>query len=130
MIAAMVKTMTWAVGNAKVRKSTLAIRMPARIRPEHDADEGADERGDHALVPDHPPRLPARQADRAQHPDLTRALEDGEHERVDDPEQTHDHRQRKQHVEDVQDRVEAGDLVVHELLPRLRLRVREAGEGF
>ena len=90
MIAAIVKTMTWVVGNANSRKSTFAIRRPARIEPEHDPDERADQRGDHALVADHPPRLPARHPDRAQHPDLARALEHGQHERVDDPEQADD----------------------------------------
>ena len=74
---------------------------------------------------DHAAHLTARHPDRAEHADLARPLEDGQDECVDDPEQAHDHRQRKQHVEDVEDRAEAGDLIVDELLPRRRLRVRE-----
>ena len=90
-------------------------------QPERDPDERADQRGDDALVADHPPRLPAGEPDRAQHPDLARPLEHGEHQRVHDPEQADDDRQREQHVEDVQDRVQARDLVVDELLPGLDL---------
>ena len=45
-------------------------------------------------------------ADRTQHPDLAGPLEDGENERVDDPEEAHDHREGEQDVEDVQDRRE------------------------
>ena len=73
---------------------------------EHDPEDAADERRDHALVADHPPHLPARHPDRAQHPDLARPLEHRQHERVDDPEQADDHGQREQHVEDVEDRVQ------------------------
>src|SRR5918995_6133251 len=98
-------------------------------RAEHDAEDDpqrpADQGGDHALVPDHPPHLAPRHPDRAQHPELSRALEDCEHERVHDPEEADDHRQREQHVEDVQHLVERRDLVVDELVARLHLRVRE-----
>ena len=59
--------------------------------PERNAHRRADQRRDDALVADHAPRLAAGHADRAQHPELTRALVDGQHERVDHPEQAHDH---------------------------------------
>ena len=67
-----------------------------------------------------------RHPDRAQHPELARALEHGQHERVDDPEQADDDRQRQQHVEQVQQRVEPLQLVVLELRLGLQLGVREA----
>ena len=60
--------------------------------PEDDADHRPDQRGDHTLVADHPPRLPAGHADRPQHADLAGALEDSEHQRVDDAEEAHEHR--------------------------------------
>ena len=44
-----------------------------------------------ALVADHPPDLAAGHADGPQHPELARALEHREDERVDDPEQADDH---------------------------------------
>ena len=53
-------------------------------------------------------------------PDLARALEHRQDERVDDPEEADDHRQREQDVEEVQDDVEPADLVIDELPPRLR----------
>ena len=87
--------------------------------------DAADQRGDHALVPDHPPHLAPRHADRAQHPELTCPLEDGQHERVHDPEEADDHGEGEQHVEDVEDVVQAADLVVDELVARLRFRVGE-----
>ena len=96
-------------------KSTRADEKGGEHDAEHDADGRADQRRDHALVPDHAADLTARHADRAQHPDLARALEDRQDERVHDPEQRHEHRQREQHVEDVEDRSEPGDLVVDEL---------------
>ena len=110
-------------------KSTRATSSPARTIPSTIPMNGADQRGDHALVPDHPPHLAARHPDRAQHAELARPLEHGEDERVHDPEQADDHREREQHVEDVQHRVQAGDLVVDELLLRLHLRVREAASA-
>src|SRR5215210_6697589 len=45
------------------------------------------------------PGLPPRHPDRAQHPQLARALEDREHDRVHHAEQAHDHRQGEQDVE-------------------------------
>jgi hypothetical protein len=74
-------------------------------------------------VTDHPPHLTPAGADRAQHADLTGALEHGEHQCVDDPEQAHHDRQGQQHVEDVEHAGEAGDLVVDELLAGLHLGV-------
>src|SRR3954454_11809121 len=70
---------------------------------EHDPDRRADERDDDALVADHPPHLAARHADRAQRAELSSPLEDGQHERVDDPEDAHEHREREEHVEHVED---------------------------
>ena len=100
--------------------------QPAEHDAERDPERPTDQRGDHALVPDHAPHLASRHADRTQHADLARPLEHGQDERVDDAEEADDHRQREQHVEDVQDRAEPADLVVDELLARLHLRVREA----
>ena len=95
------------------RTRSRTARAPRREHSEEHADgdpeRGADQRGDDALVPDHPPDLPAGHADRPQHPELAGALEDRQHERVDDAEQAHDHRQAEQHVEDLQ---ELRDLLV------------------
>ena len=55
MIAAMVKTMTWVVGNANVEEVDLRDQEAGEDEPERDPDERADQRGDHALVPDHAP---------------------------------------------------------------------------
>ena len=49
-----------------------------------------------------PPYLTPGHSDRTQHAQLARALEDREHQCVDDPEQAHDHGERKQHVEQVE----------------------------
>ena len=73
-------------------KSTRATSSAAEHDPEHDPERAADQRGDHALVADHPPHLAARHPDRAQHPELARPLEHRQHERVDDPEQADDRR--------------------------------------
>src|SRR5262249_17022524 len=53
---------------------------------EREAEGGADERGDDALVPDHSPHLPSGHTDCSQHAELARAFENGKHQRVDDPE--------------------------------------------
>ena len=77
-----------------------------RGKADGDPERRADEGGDDALLPDHPPHLAAGHADRPQHPQLARALEDREHERVDDAEQAHDHGQPEQRVEDLERLVE------------------------
>ena len=83
--------------------------------PRSDPERAADQRRDHALVTDHPPHLPAGHPDRAQHPDLTRPLEDRQDERVHDPEEADEDREREQDVEDVQHGAQPRDLVVDEL---------------
>src|SRR2546421_637159 len=70
--------------------------------PERDADGGADQCRDHALMSDLPPHLPPGHPDRTEHADLPCALEDREDERVHDPEQADDDRECEQHVEDVE----------------------------
>ena len=124
-IAAIAKMISCVDGNHEHDRSHAGDQQAAEHEPEHDPEHGADQRGDHALVPDHPPRLATRHADRAQHPDLARALEHRQDERVDDAEEADHDREREQHVEDVQHLLEAADLVVGELLARLRLGVRE-----
>ena len=103
-IAAITKTITCVVGNENSMKSTRAMSSAASTIP--------------STIPSVAPisavimlscriirrTCTARHADRAQHPDLARALEHRQDERVHDPEQAHDDRQREQHVEDVQDR--------------------------
>ena len=76
-------------------------------------------------MPDHPPSLSPRHPDRAQHPQLTRPFEHGQHERVHDPEQADDHGQRQQHVEQAEDVVQRLLEVRLELRGGLDLRVRE-----
>ena len=97
------------------REGGVFDRLPDHQR-EHDADgdpeRGADQGGDDALVADHAAHLAAGHADRAQHAELAGALEDGQHERVDDPEEADDDRQGEQHVEEVEQRVDPLLLVV------------------
>ena len=76
---------------------------PSHQEPDRQAEPGADERGDHALVPHHSADLTTRHADGAHHADLAGALEHGKHERIDHPEQADDDRQREQHVEEHQE---------------------------
>ena len=83
--------------------------------PERDPERAPDQRRDHALVPDHPPHLPASHADRTEHPEFARSLEDGEDERVHDPEEADHDREREEDVEDVQDVLQRADLGVDEL---------------
>ena len=90
-----------------------------RIPPMH--------RGDDRLVADHPAHLATRGADRTEHAELARALGDREHERVDDPEQRDDDRQRQQRVDEREDLVDLAGLVVDELLVGERLGLREVG---
>ena len=123
--SAIAKTISWPTGSENDDEVDARDEQRAEHDPEQDPERAADQRGDHALVPDHAPHLPPGHADRAQHPELARALEHRQHERVHDPEQADDDREREQDVEQVQDRVEAGDLVVDELLLGLHLRVRE-----
>src|SRR6266508_279684 len=92
--------------------------------PENDPDRAADQRGDHALVPDHPFQLPPGQPDRAQHAELAGAFEHGQHQRVDDAEQADHHRQREQHVQHVEQLPDAASLRVLELVAGLGLGVR------
>ena len=54
------------------------------------------------FVADHPAGLAAGHADRAQHAEFACPFEDGEHERVDDPEEADDDREREQDVEEVE----------------------------
>jgi hypothetical protein len=59
-------------------------------------------------------------------PELARAFEDREHERVDDPEQRDDHRQREQHVDQRQQGVDLAGERALELRGGLGLGLREA----
>ena len=67
----------------------------------------------------------ARHANRAEHADLTRALEDAEHECVNHAEQAHHAREREQHVEKVEQRVAFGLALGDEAATRLELGLRE-----
>ena len=77
-----------------------------------------DESGDDALVADHPSHLTPRHPNRAQHAELARALEHREDERVHDPEEADDDREREQHVEQVEQGVDSLFLVLLELRSR------------
>ena len=92
-----------APGDRERRVLDRSPTMQRRADPEQDPEHAAEQRGDDALVADHPPQLAAAHPDRAQHPELPRALEHRQHQRVDDPEQADDDRQRQQHVEEVQE---------------------------
>jgi len=88
------------------------------------AEGGADEGGDDALVADHASRLAAGHPDRAEHPELAGAFEHRQHQGVDHAEHADDHRQREQNVEQVKDLGKAMALSRHPRRSRLNLRVR------
>ena len=92
---------------------------------DHDSERASDQRGDDALVTDHPAHLPAGHPHSSQHPDLACPLEDREHERVHHAEQTDDHGEPEQPVEDVQELVDVVLLGLLELRGSLDLRVGE-----
>ena len=77
---------------------------------------------------EHPPHLAAGHPDRAEHPELARALQRRKRQRVHDAEQRHDHGQAEQGVEDPENLVHPGGLVGLELALRLELHVREGRE--
>ena len=52
---------------------------------------------------------------------------DGQHQRVDDPDEAHDHRERQQRIEQVEELLDRLDEVRLELVARLHLRVGEPG---
>ena len=89
MIATSAKTTSWPHGteNSTSNCDSAFVTSDGEEDAEREPERGADERGDHALVPHHAPRLPARHADRAEHPELARPLEHGEDERVDHAEE-------------------------------------------
>ena len=78
----------------------------APTTPDREAEHAADHRRDQRLVADHLADLASRGADRAHHAQLVGALVDRQDQRVDDPEQRHDHRQRQQHVHEQQQLVD------------------------
>ena len=93
-MATIVNATSWGMGieNAMSYLRQRLGDQPREEDAERQPEGGADERGDDALVADHPARLPAGHPDRAEHPELPRALEHAEHERVDHAEQAHDDR--------------------------------------
>ena len=108
MIAAIRTTNGSATGTERIEPFVLE-RLNRRDRKPQ-ADDGADDRAqegvDHRLVADHAPHLAARCADRAQHPELPRALEDRQRQRVHDAEDRDDHRQAQQDVDERHELVE------------------------
>ena len=73
--------------------------MPAG-RAEGDPGERAEERHQHRLASYDGAHLASGAADRAQQPELAGALDDGEHQGVDDAEDGHDHGQQQQRGDD------------------------------
>jgi hypothetical protein len=90
---------------------------------EDDPEDRTDQRRDDTLVPHHPSHLTPRHSHRPERAELSRALDDREHERVYDPEEAHEHGQPEQHVEELQHLVEPGVLTLHELGLRTQLDV-------
>ena len=127
-IAAITNTTSVPTGivNAAYLMATPIIR--AEHHAERDAERRPEQRRDHTLVTDHAPDLAPGHPDGPEHAELTRSLKDGQDERVDDPEQADDDRQRKEHIEEVQERREPLELIVGELGLGLDLRVREGAE--
>ena len=89
--------------------------------PEDTSDQGRDD----ALVANHPSHLPAGHAHGPQHSQLARPLEDGQDQRVHHAEETDDHGETEQTIEDVKDEVDVVFLRLLELRRRLDPRVRE-----
>ncbi len=77
------------IGNVRRKPSASSGRLIASANSdaEHEPEQRADQRRDDGLQAHDPLDLAARHADRAQQPELARALEDRQRERVDDPEQ-------------------------------------------
>ena len=89
------KKTSWPTGSEKPSPRSSSA-CDTRKREEHAdrrAQQPADHRGDHALVQHHAAHLPARAADRAQQPELARALVDRQEQRVGDAE----HRDHEAH---------------------------------
>ena len=97
MIVAMMKKTIVSHGTAKTMPSSESARVVSDGEEEADRhpERRADQRRDDALVADHPPHLAPRHADRAEHPELARPLEDRQDERVDDAEEADDHGERR-----------------------------------
>ena len=127
-IATIVRTTSCTHGIAKRTSYSESARLTSSREEdaEREPDRRADERRDDALLADHPAHLAPRHPDRAQHPDLARALVDREHERVDHPEDAHEDREREHHVQERDELVEVGVLALDPLLARLELRVRDS----
>ena len=80
-----------------------------------DADQRTEEGEDHRFRSDHDANLPTFHADRPEQADLVRALEDGEHQRVDDPDEGDEYGQGEERVDQAEELVDLG------LLRRLEL---------
>src|SRR5450755_2307394 len=89
---------------------------PGEEDSQHDPDQHAHRRGDHALVADQGSRLPAGHAHRPEPPQFPGALVDRERQRVGDPQQRHQHAPGQERVEQDQDAVDAAADLVLELL--------------
>ena len=128
--ATTVKATSEPTGTAKRSPSSAQGRggEAGQEQADRDPEHRADQRRDDALVADHPPHLAAAHPDRPQHPELARALEHREGQRVHDAEQRDDHGQAEEDVEDPEDLVHPGGLVGLELALRLELHVREGRE--
>ncbi len=96
----------------------------AEQRADHDADDCAKQCDHDRFGGDHAYDLAASHADCAQQPDLTRALEDRQHQVLDDPDQRHQNSQCEQHVDQVEQRV---DVVLLVLLNWARVRILRLG---
>jgi hypothetical protein len=92
-------------------------RPEADCEPEDGADEPENERlGEHGAL-----HHPARRAQRAQHPELARALEHGHVERVEDQEPADEQRDAGEEVEDHVERLQLLADVVADTLRRLHI---------
>ena len=116
------------IGNVSRKPSSSSGRLitSANSDAQHEPEQRADQRRDDGLEAHDALDLAPRHADRAQHPELARALEDRQRERVDDPEQRDDDRQRQQRVDEVQQLVDLARLLLLDLLAIVRLVVGEA----
>jgi hypothetical protein len=100
--AAIAKMISWPTGSESTMKSTRAMSSDARTIPSAMPIVAPIS----AVMAHHPADLTPRHSDCAQHADLTGPFEDGQHKRVDDPEEADDDGQSEQHVKDVQDGAE------------------------
>ena len=125
VITTMITSWTGAAENfVKPWSCSASHDRPAEEQRHRDPEQRAEQRDDHRLPAHHRTHLPPTAADRAQQPDLARALVDRQRHRVDDADERDDHGEEQQHVDQHEDLVDLLLLIGLVLRVVLQLRVR------